>query len=601
MLKVLKNNKIKRILTTLFIVVIMSLFIPVVPVGAVDAWYDLDWSYRIKITFSNASSEALSNFPVLVRLTSSNFTFAHAKSAGADIRFTDSDGSTLLKYEIEKWTDNTEGDIWVKVPQVDNSATDYIYIYYGNSGASDAQDIANVWNSDYVTVQHMADTTTSTITDSTSYNNDGTKIGANAPAVTTSGKIGNAQNFDGSNDAINIGTDSSLDLGETFTVEAYVKPLTGLKTYAGVIGKTNSTRTSGTPAHMEVVHNNSYIGAAYNGNWVWSSNAGIAINNWYYLQYKVTGDNIYYWVNGTAYSSAGFPYTDDSSMYTFIGSWYSPATTYDFLGIIDEVRISKIARSDNWLKASNKAVSDTLCSYSGEEYGASPPIVTTQAVSAIKDTTATGNGNITSEGSEDVTTRGICYSDSNNPPTTADSKVYEEGSFSTGAYTESLTGLDTGVLYYVRAYAISDEGTGYGSVVTFTTYVPSITSNSMGLIVMGRMAPNDVYTTGLDVFSTTNNGNCAIDITISATDMTGGNTWTLSDSCTPAPNTYGLKAGLDGADYTIIVKKEPPFNTLTSNLAIGSSISFGLKFYMPTSMDDAAVKKGTATLNIVMH
>lgn len=94
------------------------------------------------------------------------------------------------------------------------------------------------------------------------------------------------------------------------------------------------------------------------------------------------------------------------------------------------------------------------------------PTITTQAISSISYTTATGNGNVTSDGGATVTERGVCWNTSTGP-TTANSKATTSGT--TGAYTVSMTGLTKGTLYYAKAYAINSVGTSYGSEVTFTT------------------------------------------------------------------------------------------------------------------------------------
>lgn len=92
--------------------------------------------------------------------------------------------------------------------------------------------------------------------------------------------------------------------------------------------------------------------------------------------------------------------------------------------------------------------------------------VTTQAVSSIAQTTATGNGNVTADGGATVSERGVCWSTSTGP-TTANSKA--NSGTGTGAYTVSMTGLSANTLYYAKAYAINSVGTSYGSEVTFTT------------------------------------------------------------------------------------------------------------------------------------
>ncbi len=107
-------------------------------------------------------------------------------------------------------------------------------------------------------------------------------------------------------------------------------------------------------------------------------------------------------------------------------------------------------------------------------YSVSAPTVTTQAVSAIDEITATGNGNITDLGGDTVTKRGICWNTTGSP-TVADSKSEEEGSFGTGAFTRPMTGLARGDRYYVKAYAYNSGGYGYGSEVNFYTY-PAVTT-----------------------------------------------------------------------------------------------------------------------------
>src|SRR3989338_9037174 len=169
---------------------------------ATDSWYNTSWQYRKKLIFDNSTqSENLTNFPVLVKLTSSRFDFTLAQSAGQDIRFADSDGTTLLPYEIESYdSSSSTANIWVKVPQVDaSSSTDYIYMYYGNSSTTDGQSGTGVWDSNYQLVYHMKDTS-STITDSTSNGINASKRSTMEPNYTSSGQMNGAQSFDGVND-----------------------------------------------------------------------------------------------------------------------------------------------------------------------------------------------------------------------------------------------------------------------------------------------------------------------------------------------------------------------------------------------------------------
>jgi hypothetical protein len=176
----------------------------------------------------------------------------------------------------------------------------------------------------------------------------------------------------------------------------------------------------------------------------------------------VTGDVIgLYWSNGSLERDE----TGGSSMYV----------SGDYADPNDETTYTAGAR--------------ILSLYATGTTSATTPIVTTQATSDVSYTTATGNGNITNTGGEDASKRGICYSSSTNPPTVADSKVEETGStYGTGAFTESLTSLDPGTLYYARAYAYNSAGYGYGSTVQFTTLTqsPTVTTQAATSITMDK-------------------------------------------------------------------------------------------------------------------
>lgn len=105
------------------------------------------YSYRRTITINNSVGAALTNYPVRVRLTSANMTFAHAQSAGQDIRFNDTDDSTALKYWIESYdSSGQKAIIWVKVPSIGANTNYAIYLYYGNGGASDSADGPNTFS-----------------------------------------------------------------------------------------------------------------------------------------------------------------------------------------------------------------------------------------------------------------------------------------------------------------------------------------------------------------------------------------------------------------------------------------------------------------------
>src|ERR1035437_4248395 len=101
-----------------------------------------------------------------------------------------------------------------------------------------------------------------------------------------------------------------------------------------------------------------------------------------------------------------------------------------------------------------------------------PTLVTTSIIINVTSTSAQSGGVITSMGNAALTANGICYSSANKTPTTADSKISNTivtNQYSFPPFTSNLVGLSINTTYYIRAYATNSAGTGYGSVVTFTT------------------------------------------------------------------------------------------------------------------------------------
>jgi len=195
-----------------------------------------------------------------------------------------------------------------------------------------------------------------------------------------------------------------------------------------------------------------------------------------------------------------------------------------------------------------------------------PPTVTTNAITAIASTTATGGGNVTSSGTSAVTVRGICWN-TGGSPTTANSKT-TNGS-GTGAFTSSMTGLLPSTLYYVRAYATNSVGTSYGNQVSFSTAAPPV-----GLPVVYTL--NVVYITRV---SANVNGNVTSDggsailkrgicISTGATPTTG-NTYVL-DPASGIGSYTGIMTGLvAGTLYHVRA-----FATNVNGIVYGADVTF---------------------------
>ena len=101
------------------------------------------------------------------------------------------------------------------------------------------------------------------------------------------------------------------------------------------------------------------------------------------------------------------------------------------------------------------------------------PSLITSPVSQITNTTATGGGNISSDGGAIVTRSGICWSTNENP--TLNDKYTSEG-IGIGSFIHEIKDLMGSTTYYVRAYAINNAGLAYGNQVSFVTGPPVLST-----------------------------------------------------------------------------------------------------------------------------
>ena len=91
--------------------------------------------------------------------------------------------------------------------------------------------------------------------------------------------------------------------------------------------------------------------------------------------------------------------------------------------------------------------------------------VTTSSVSNITETSAKCGGTVTASGYS-VGSCGLCYSELPNP--TINSYITSD-QVGTGTFTSTMSGLEPGTKYYVRAYATTSSGVLYGEQKEFTT------------------------------------------------------------------------------------------------------------------------------------
>ncbi len=351
-------------------------------------WWDTRWQKRKPIYFdttTSATTSDLANFTALVRLNSSRINYTYTQNSGQDIRFVDADGLTELPYEIENWNESGESIVWVKVPKIDkNSKTDHIWMYYDNPLASDNSTTTGTWNSNYVIVQHLQETTTgaSDFKDSTSYGNDSVAVtfggtGSNPDAV---GKINGAIQFDGTDDTISFGDsdDFSATNGVTdrpISVSFWVKPDT-----FGAGGQDRIMQKYDSSGEWEIWNSDTgAVNFAFFDQTTYDNGIGRAVDfaltegQWDYLTMTYNGNEtnsgIKIFRNGVRiddadYANGTYPGSSNTDSQFRMG-WNYGSDYWD--GFLDEVRIANIELDPNWITFEYCNMNDACASFGAEE------------------------------------------------------------------------------------------------------------------------------------------------------------------------------------------------------------------------------------------
>lgn len=334
------------------------------------------WKYRRKLTIDSTKIDSdLTDFPVLVKLTFPDFDFSKAKSDGSDIKFTQPDGTTLLKFERERHDSiNKVAEYWVKVPSVSSVENTAFYMYYGNPLASDGADPDNVWDSSFVAVYHLHETPTGIIHDSTVNNRDLESYGGMVGGDLVEAKIGKGIDFDGSDDYLQTISKSTLDIADNWTVETWwIADSFGVSESPFSIHQNNGDNNF-IWAFRQDTTTNSLNPSAYRSDatsylFEYTSISAYNTGTWYYSALSWDGSFPQLYKNisldGSGLASGA---QTDTSRDICIGALIVNSTDYrEFDGMVDEVRVSKTARNHSWTKASYFSGNNSLLDYGSEQ------------------------------------------------------------------------------------------------------------------------------------------------------------------------------------------------------------------------------------------
>lgn len=302
---------------------------------------------NIRIT-GYSGAEVLSNFPVLIKLSTNltGFSYSQFLSPGAsDLRFVSS-GTNELNYEVDTWNPAGDSYVWVQVPRLTGGET-LLAAYWGKAGLAKPAYCTNgsTWSNGYLGVWHLSQ--------SNAVNSVSGAAGTAHGNTTSAGCIGSAQYF--STNTFN----HYLDLGNlratNLTIEAWTLHA--------------NTGDYGAPNVDDVVFQKAASFRWYQWNVDWNLQLDIYGSSTYNFQHGGIYDLAlpawsYEVVSYDSTSGTGRGYMNSVIKYTDVKGanvpvqnnnvctiGYNSGGSGSYYGSIDEVRLSKVVRSDNWLLA----------------------------------------------------------------------------------------------------------------------------------------------------------------------------------------------------------------------------------------------------------
>jgi hypothetical protein len=320
---------------------------------AAAAWPN-GYAHRSLFTFNVHPNSNLSAFPNLILGTYpkladtghsgyvNNAVTLNGHTVPADLIFTsDAAGSTLLSWEVEYW-DNATGAIvaWVKSDRLAASDT-LIYAWVGKASVTTYQCTATAtWDSNFGGVWHRATIGSSVnLVDSTS---NGNTTSGNATVATgiIDGADSGGYSYTNSNASDNPTT--------TGTFELWFYRVGGF-TYNILMGNGPLSDGQGVVLYLAVSQLNSGVqdSAHYNGN---SAGSAVSDSTWHHAAVTWDNSHIYTYLDGVRYGDRVYsPYSmTPATPLTFF--WDYTQTQYrQFSGRLEEMRVSSIVRSADWI------------------------------------------------------------------------------------------------------------------------------------------------------------------------------------------------------------------------------------------------------------
>jgi hypothetical protein len=323
--------------------------------------------HKMSIQFGGYNkTDTLTNFPALVVFDTSIPSFSYSQflnTNGYELRFKDSTELTNLNYEIDTWNTNANSYVWVSIPSFYSNVL--IWAYWGDAANTNVLVTSTngaVWtNANYRSVWHMNEQPTNLAwyADSSTTNPGKYFDPSGTASVWTNGVVGKATYFSGDNDYIKVTNKANFDLGANATIGFWVRNWPSANLYWVCKGDRNAegwaVRRSGSYQVVFESQNGTSLTGSERSDWAsWS-------NEWHYVTACLGGSSQRIYVNGLLDASNGNSGSLSGSGASFAIAAQTKPDDGDnpanfFLGGIDEVQVSTVHRSSNWVWASYMSI-----------------------------------------------------------------------------------------------------------------------------------------------------------------------------------------------------------------------------------------------------
>ncbi|MBF0433136.1 MAG: DUF2341 domain-containing protein [Fibrobacteria bacterium] len=328
----------------------------------------VSWGLVKKIYINTSTTGAalsgnVYDFPLLVRLNTTvseaTVLFQNAQSDGSDIRFAKQD-FTPLHYEIERWDPvSKRAEIWVSIDTVfGNTDNQFIYLFTGNELAYPQSNSSTVFDTahGFAGVWHLAEAANNKdngYRDATVNGNHGTGVQM-TDYFESGGYIDKAQFFNGSSSYIQVPHHNTLNVGTgDFTISVMVKA-DSIPFSKQIVCKhaLDSVDLENGNYELQVNQDSLLMGNLTKtpDNLFVKSSTVLLPHQWYQVVLKREKSIVYLYLNGLQVGlTENVNVNVDSDGDFIIGNDLSAPHEY-FHGIIDEVRIAKVARTPEWVQ-----------------------------------------------------------------------------------------------------------------------------------------------------------------------------------------------------------------------------------------------------------